>query len=162
MHVRKRILEYRRKRACELAAAGWRVTDIAAALGASKAAVSQWLLRWKGGEPDCLDARSAPGAEPRLTPRHRQMIGVLLSEGPRAFGFDQPQWSRTTLGTMIERLFGVRYTPQHVGRLLHGKPVDTPAEPLLRIELDDILRSVDLDRLRDSIRSRTGSGRPVS
>lgn len=55
-------------RAWELHEQGWRQQEIAAALGVTKGAVSQWMRRAReGGGPDALHKRTAPGASCRLS-----------------------------------------------------------------------------------------------
>ncbi|MFI5276668.1 MAG: helix-turn-helix domain-containing protein [Ktedonobacterales bacterium] len=55
---------WRRQRAWELHQAGWWSKDIAAALGVSRAAVSQWLKRGREGGEEALRTRPSPGATP--------------------------------------------------------------------------------------------------
>src|SRR4051812_24944901 len=54
--------EGRRLRAWDLHAAGWKQRDIAAALGVSEGAVSQWLRRGREGGVAALRHRRPPGA----------------------------------------------------------------------------------------------------
>lgn len=82
--------EGRRLRAWELsqpASGGWRQKDIAAALGVTKGAVSQWLKRAKQEGPESLRRRKPSGAPPRLTDAQRQELPRLLERGPEAHGF---------------------------------------------------------------------------
>ncbi len=67
--------EYRRLRAYELKEQGWKqkdikdIKDIAAALGVTEGAVSQWLKRAREeGGRGALRRRPPPGPRPRLTP----------------------------------------------------------------------------------------------
>jgi transposase len=61
--------EGRRRRAWELKQAGWKQTEIAAALGVTSGAVSQWLKRARSeGVEEGLRAHPAPGPTPKLTP----------------------------------------------------------------------------------------------
>ncbi len=56
--------EGRRLRAWELHQQGWKQKDIAAALGVTQGAVSQWLKRGNTRGVDALRRRPAPGAQP--------------------------------------------------------------------------------------------------
>src|ERR1700726_1220040 len=56
--------EARRMRAWELHEQGWKQKDIAAALGVTEGAVSQWMSRGKTQGPEALRHRSSPGAPP--------------------------------------------------------------------------------------------------
>lgn len=112
--------EGRRLRAWELSQEGWRQKDIAAALGVTKGAVSQWVKRAKQEGPEALRRRKAPGAPPRLTDAQRQELPRLLERGPEAFGFRGAVWTEGRIAEVIRREFGVSYHPSHVGRILRA------------------------------------------
>lgn len=63
---------------------------IAAALGVSEGAVSQWLRRGREGGVDALRQRSSPGAPQRLSLEQRAVIPVLLERGAQAYGCTDP------------------------------------------------------------------------
>ncbi len=73
--------EYRRVRAWEVKQQGWQQKDIAAALGVTDGAVSQWLKRARAGGPAALRKRSSPGAPQRLAREQRERIPDLLAQG---------------------------------------------------------------------------------
>jgi transposase len=110
--------EERRKRAWELRAQGWQQKDIAAALGVSEGAVSQWLRRGREGGVGALKAHPSKGAAPRLSVEQKAQIPNLLARGAEAYGFRGDVWTASRVGVVIERTFGVRYHRDHVGRLL--------------------------------------------
>lgn len=110
-------LEGRRRRAWDLHQQGWSQPRIAAALGVTHSAVSQWLQRAATGGVDALRAHSAPGPGPRLTSAQLAQLPALLAAGAAAWGFRGPVWTRRVAQVIYEQ-FGVRYHPRHVGRLL--------------------------------------------
>jgi transposase len=110
--------EERRKRAWELKAQGWQQKDIAAALGVSEGAVSQWLRRGREGGMEALKAHPPKGVAPRLSVEQKVQIPNLLAQGAEAYGFRGDVWTASRVGVVIERTFGVRYHRDHVGRLL--------------------------------------------
>ena len=57
-------LEGRRRRAWELKQQGWKQQDIAAALGVTKGAVSQWLRRAREGGVEALRRHPPPARRP--------------------------------------------------------------------------------------------------
>jgi len=73
--------EARRLRAWELKQQGWPQRTIAAALGVTPGAVSQWLKRASAGGVEALRNRIRPGPTPRLTPEQRVRIPELLARG---------------------------------------------------------------------------------
>jgi transposase len=111
--------EGRRRRAWELKQKGWKQQAIAAALGVTPGAVSQWLKRAREAGVDALRRHPAPGQQPRLTPEQLTQVPILLARGPEAFGFRGQAWTCRWVAEIIRRTFGVSYHPAHVSRLLH-------------------------------------------
>lgn len=109
---------WRRQRAWELHQAGWWGKDIAAALGVSRAAVSQWLTRARDGGVDALQTRPRPGSPARLSTEQRAEIPGLLARGAEAYGFRGDVWTASRIADVLWRTFGVRYHRDHVSRLL--------------------------------------------
>ena len=111
--------EERRKRAWALKQQGWLQKDIAAALGVSEGAVSQWLKRAReAGGVAALGRRPPPGMTPRLSQEQRAQIPMLLAQGAEAYGFRGDVWTATRVAEVIQRTFGVCYHRDHVSRLL--------------------------------------------
>ena len=120
MHQPRDWREARRLRAWELKQQGWQQQTIAAALGVTPGAVSQWLKRAAEGGVAALRARLRPGPTPRLTPERRARLPALLARGAEASGFTGDVWTAPRVAAVIEREFGVRYHPAHVSRLLRA------------------------------------------
>ena len=110
--------EERRKRAWKLKEAGWRQKDSAVALGVSEGAVSQWLTRGRAGGLEALKAHPPKGVTPRLSAEQKAQIPELLAKGAEAYGFRGEVWTASRVAVVIERIFGVRYHRDHVGRML--------------------------------------------
>lgn len=66
-HIPANWKEARRLQAWRLKQQGWPQRQIAAALGISEGAVSQWMKRGREGGPEALRYRPPPGAPRRLT-----------------------------------------------------------------------------------------------
>jgi transposase len=98
--------------------AGWKQNDIAAALGVSEGAVSQWLKRGRAGGVEALKAHPPKGVPARLSAEQKAQIPALLAKGAEAYGFRGDVWTANRVAVVIERTFGVRYHRDHVGRLL--------------------------------------------
>src|SRR3954462_2836631 len=112
--------EGRRLRAWALKAKGWSQQAIAEALGVTAGEVSQWMRRGREGGVDALKRRIAPGPTPKLTDEQRGLVPVLLARAAEAFGFGGEVWTAKRVATVIRREFGVRYHPNHVGKLLRA------------------------------------------
>jgi transposase len=123
--------EGRRRRAWELKEAGWKQTQIAAALGVTSGAVSQWLKRARSeGVEEGLRPHPAPGPTTKLTPEQLAQLPTLLDRGAEAYGFRGQVWTCKRVGAVIQSTFGVTYHPAHISRLLHrlGYRVQRPSE----------------------------------
>ena len=114
--------EGRRLRAWELHRQGWPGKQIAAALGVTAGAVSQWLTRARGGGVEALYAHPPPGPTPRRTDGQRTELVALLQQGAEAHGFLGQVWTTKRVAAVIQTAFGVRYHPAQVSRLLRALP----------------------------------------
>jgi transposase len=126
--------EARRQRAWELKRKGWKQKDIAEALGVSDGAVSQWLKRGREGGVEALRSNPAPGPTPKLSGEQLEKLPRLLAKGAKHFGFREDIWTQPRVAWLIQREFGVRYHPAHVGRILkrlgwsRQKPVERASQ----------------------------------
>jgi transposase len=122
--------EGRRLRAWALYEQGWPQKQIAAALGVSKGAVSQWVARGKAGGVDALRNQPRSGATPKLAEQQRQHLPDILRRGAQAYGFVGDVWTQQRIAAVIKHEFGVTYHVDHIGRLLHaiGWSVQKPIE----------------------------------
>jgi transposase len=112
--------EGRRRRAWELSQQGWKQKDIAAALGVSKGAVSQWLKRARQEGVEALRQHLAPGRQPKLSAEERAQLPGVLAQGAEAFGFRGQVWTSGRVAQVIKRQFGVKYHPAHCSRILRA------------------------------------------
>ncbi len=89
-------------------------------LGVSMQSVQRWALwhrlRGKGG----LRRRPKTGGRPKLPREKLARLPSLLAQGPVAHGFDTPVWTSERIAGLIWRRFRVRYSRDHVHRLLPG------------------------------------------
>ena len=107
--------EYRREQAWILKQQGWKQKDIAAAMGVSEGAVSQWMVRGRQGE---LAARPVPGKAGKLSVAEKAKLVEVVQAGAVAAGFEGEVWTAGRVGQVIVERFGVRYSERHVRRLL--------------------------------------------
>ena len=112
--------EGRRLRAWEMKQAGWTQQAIAEALGVTGGAVSQWMRRGREGGIAGLKRRPRPGPAPKLTDEQRAQVPALLVRGAESFGFRGEVWTAKRVTAVIRKEFGVRYHPNHVGKVLRA------------------------------------------
>ncbi len=112
--------EGRRLRAWELSQQGWKQKEIAAALGVSKGAVSQWLSRAKAEGIEGLRRHPAPGPQPKLSAEQLAQLPQMLAQGAEAFGYRGEVWTTQRVAEVIKRHFGVSHHPAHCSRILRA------------------------------------------
>jgi transposase len=110
--------EARRLQAWPLTQQGWPQRQMAAAVGVSAGAVSQWMARARDVGPEALRRRPPPGAPRRLSPEHLARLPALWHRGPPAYGFRGDLGTRRRVAAMIRLACGVSSHPRHVGRRL--------------------------------------------
>ena len=134
--------EGRRLRAWELKQQGWSQKAIAAALGVTEGAVSQWMKRAAAHGVEGLKRRPAPGALPRLTDDQRAQLPDVLAKGAERYGFVGAVWTQDRVRAVIKQTFGVSYHRDHVGRILKALrwSVQTPIERATQRDEDEIAR----------------------
>ena len=123
--------EGRRLRAWELKQQGWTQRLIAAALGVTPGAVSQWRRRGREGGVAGLRRRIPPGRGPKLTTEPVADLPALVAQGTAAWGFKEGVWTTRRIAAVLERAFGVRYHPAPISRLLRAIGW-SPQEPTTR------------------------------
>ena len=96
---------------------GWSQRQIAAALGVSEGAVSQWMARAREGGPEALRQRPRPGAPRRLTTEQLARLPALLHQGAEASGFRGQVWTCGRIAAVIRLECGISSHPVPVGRL---------------------------------------------
>lgn len=131
--------ELRRRRALALKHDGWKQQAIAAALGVTKGAVSQWMRAVREEGDEALRAHPHLGAVARLTAHQRSQIPTFLSHGADAYGFRGEVWTCTRVARVITQEFGVSYHRAHVSRLLKALEW-TPQKPIERATQRDEAR----------------------
>lgn len=131
------VLEDRRHRALALLKERLSLNGVARRLGCAASSVMRWRNTVRQGGPQAIQVRSSPGRPPKLTAAHRRRLVKLLLQGPLAHGYRTDLWTTPRIGEVIQRHFGVRYHPDHVGRLLHQLGW-TPQKPERRaLQRDD-------------------------
>lgn len=122
--------EWRRFRAVELAGLGWVHRDIAAALGVSEAAVSQWLAHARSAGTEGLRAHPH-GGHAKLTPEQERLLPDFLWHGAEAYGFRGDVWTCARIAKVLRRELGVSFHKDHVSRMLKAMGW-TPQIPITR------------------------------
>ena len=103
-------------------------------------------MRWRDarrhGGPDALQVRFSPGRPLKLVVAERRRLVRLLLKGPMVQGYRTNLWTTARIAEMVEREFGVRYHPDHIGRVMHslGWTPQKPERRALERDEDEIER----------------------
>jgi transposase len=112
-------MESRRLMAAQDLQKGLSQSQIARKFGVSRTTASRWYRALSGKGIEALRKRRAPGRPSRLNLDQLTEAARLYQTGPRAAGFDSDRWTTTRFAHAIHKQFGVRYDPDHVGRIMH-------------------------------------------
>lgn len=125
------VLEARRVKAMRLLKQGMSLHEVARKVGCAASSVMRWRDRLHRDGPGSLKVRSSPGRPPKLTPAQRRDLVRTLLKGPLAAGYSTDLWTTRRIADLVRKRFGVRYHPDHVGRLMHQLGW-TPQKPTRR------------------------------
>jgi len=129
-------MEARRLEAAGALLNGLAQSTVARRFGVSRTTASRWSRALRRSGVEALRRRRPTGRPCRLTAEQLASIPGLLVQGARAYGFATDRWTTGRLAHLIELRFGVRYDPDHVGRLMHRlglrkRPEERPAPAAL-------------------------------
>lgn len=100
--------------------AGMQQRKVARKFGVSEATVSRWAktLRTRGKSGLKRTMASRP---PKLSDEELAELLQILLHGAQESGYDTNIWTTQRVVEVIEKNFGVKYNPDHVGRMLREK-----------------------------------------
>jgi transposase len=111
-------LEARRIAAMARLRRGESTSTIARFLGVSIQSVQRWARCYRLHGEEGLRRLPKSGPHPKLAREKLARLPVLLARGPLSYGFDTPVWTSERIASLIWSRFRVRYSPDHVKRLL--------------------------------------------
>jgi transposase len=112
-------MESRRLLAAQDLQAGLSQSQVARKFGVSRTTASRWNRSLSGRGVESLRKRRAPGRPSRLTADQLKNLTETYQAGPRAAGFETDRWTTARFAEAIFGRFGVRYDPDHAGRIMH-------------------------------------------
>ena len=113
------VLEARRRRALKLLKKGLSLNEVARRLGCAPSSVMRWRDAVERDGAEGLKVRASPGRPLKLSAPERVKLQEVLLAGPLASGYRTDLWTTARVASVVRKRFGVRYHPDHVGRLLH-------------------------------------------
>ncbi|HLI83746.1 MAG TPA: helix-turn-helix domain-containing protein [Bryobacteraceae bacterium] len=112
-------MEQRRLQAAAELQRGLPQSEVARKFGVSRTTASRWRRALDGRGVEGLRRRRATGRPCRLSAEQFSALRDLYLAGPRAAGFETDRWTTARFAEAIFRRFGVRYDPDHTGRIIH-------------------------------------------
>ena len=112
-------MESRRLLAAQDLQRGLSQSQVARKFGVSRTTASRWYRSLSGKGLESLRKRRAPGRPSRLTADQLSIVADCYRSGPRAAGYESDRWTTSRFADTIFARFGVRYDPDHVGRIMH-------------------------------------------
>jgi len=112
-------MESRRLLAAQDLQTGLTQSQIARQFGVSRTTASRWNRSLSGNGVESLRKRRAPGRPSRLTADQLKVLTDCYQAGPRTAGYDTDRWTTARFAEVIFVQFGVRYDPDHAGRIMH-------------------------------------------
>ena len=112
-------MESRRLLAAQDLQRGLSQSQVARKFGVSRTTASRWYRALSGRGIEALRKRRAPGRPSRLNTDQLGIVAEIYRSGPRTAGFDSDRWTTARFAAAIQARFGVRYDPDHVGRIMH-------------------------------------------
>src|SRR5580704_17448879 len=112
-------MESRRLLAAQDLQRGLTQSQVARKFGVSRTTASRWYRSLSGKGMESLRKRRAPGRPSRLTSTQLADVAEVYRAGARAAGFETDRWTTSRFADAIFARFGVRYDPDHVGRIMH-------------------------------------------
>lgn len=110
--------EYRRLCAWNMHLQGYRQCEIARALGVTAGAVCQWIKKATEEGVEALKKAPHKGRTRRLSEEQLAELPRHLAQGAESYGFRGDVWTQERVAVVIERVFGVKYHPYHMYRIL--------------------------------------------
>lgn len=107
-----------RKRCIVLLKEGHIPERVAEMLGCTSSWVSKTRKRYETGGEAALKTKKPGGKAPRINEAEVRLLLTELEKGAPAHGFRGEIWNRKRVGAVIFKLFGQKYDPSQVGRIL--------------------------------------------
>ncbi|WP_211763465.1 helix-turn-helix domain-containing protein [Kutzneria sp. CA-103260] len=92
---------------------------VADVFGVSRSSVYEWLRKYREGGTDALHAQTTLGRPAAVTEQQtRQLYTLIRDHEPREFGFGAALWTRSIVGLLVKREFGVQLSQPTVAKIL--------------------------------------------
>jgi transposase len=114
-------------------------------VGVGRRTLQEWIFRYRHAGLAALEKGPHPGRSPKLTGSQFEELGRIIEQGPESVGLDTGVWTAPLAVDVVKKLFGVKYHPDHMRRILKrlGFSVQLPTRVLSRADPDEQSRWLD-------------------
>lgn len=122
------LIAYRRKRALALFDEGKSLNEVARLVACDPSSVMRWRDKRQKHGDKVFEVRFSPGRPSKLSPKQQKSLLKSLIKGAMALGYRTDLWTLPRIAEVIKKRFGVKYHPDHLGKLMtqfgwsHQKP----------------------------------------
>lgn len=128
-----------------LVSEGIRESRAAQVVGVGRRTLQDWIFRFRRGGLPALVKGPYPGRRPKLTQAQLVELDRIIEQGPESAGLDTGVWTAPLVADLVKKLFGVRYHPDHVRRILRRLrfSVQLPTRELSRADPEEQAQWLD-------------------
>jgi transposase len=87
-------------------------------VGVKRRTLQEWIFKYRRGGLAALEKGPYPGRSPKLTEAQFEELGRIIEQGPESVGLDSGVWTAPLAVELVNRLFGVKYHPDHMRKIL--------------------------------------------
>jgi transposase len=138
-------MESRRLMAAQALDGGLSQAEVARKFGVSRTTASRWRRALSGRGVEALHKRRASGRPSRLNREQLKAVSDMFLAGPEAAGLQASRWTTARFAEAVYQKFGVRYDPDHAGRIIHR--LGLPTKPRKRRTMEETTATVELIRM---------------
>jgi len=123
-------------------------------VGVGRRTLQDWISRYRRGGLEALVKGPYPGRKPKLTQAQFAELDRIIEQGPESAGLDTGVWTAPLAADLVKKLFGVRYHPDHMRRILRRLQftVQLPTRELSRADPEE--QALWLDHELQAIKKR--------
>ena len=114
-------------------------------VGVGRRTLQDWIFKYRRGGLEALVKGPYLGRKPKLTEVQLEELDRIIEQGPESVGLDTGVWTAPLAAGLVKKLFGVRYHPDHMRRILRRLrfSVQLPTRELSRADPEEQLRWLD-------------------
>lgn len=87
-------------------------------VGVGRRTLQEWISKYRRGGLAALEKGPHLGRSPKLTKAQFDELGRIIEQGPESVGLGSGVWTAPLTVDLVDRLFGVKYHPDHMRKIL--------------------------------------------